>query len=119
MIFLEPYKKYADVSGRTARLEFFSFSIFLIVVTLILVGLDILLGTFDEANSTGLLSGLFSLFSLIPSFTVTARRLHDIDRSAWWMLILFIPLIGLIWFMVIVSFDSTAGDNRFGKNLQK
>ena len=119
MIFLEPYKKYAEISGRTARREFLAFNIFLILVTLFLVGFDILLGTFDEANNTGLLSGLFLLFSLIPSFTVTARRLHDIDRSAWWMLILFIPLIGLIWFMVIVSFDSTAGDNRFGKNLQK
>ena len=119
MIFLEPYKKYAEVSGRTARREFLAFNIFLILVTLFLVGLDILLGTFDEANSIGLFSGLFALFSLIPSFTVTARRLHVIDRSAWWMLILFIPLVGGIWFLVIVCFDSTVGDNRFGKNPKK
>jgi uncharacterized membrane protein YhaH (DUF805 family) len=63
-----------------------------------------------------LLANIWSLATLLPSLAVGARRLHDIDRTGWWQLIWFIPVIG--WIVLIVFFASrgTAGPNRFGAN---
>ena len=55
-----------------------------------------------------------SLVALLPSLAVGARRLHDIDRSGWWLLIGFIPLIGLIVLIVFFATRGQAGANRFG-----
>ena len=52
----------------------------------------------------------------MPSLAVGARRLHDTDRSGWWQLLAFIPLIGVIVLLVLFSFDSQSGENRFGSN---
>lgn len=53
---------------------------------------------------------------IIPYIAVTVRRLHDTDRSGWWILISFIPLIGSIVLLVFMCFDSQPGTNRFGDN---
>jgi uncharacterized membrane protein YhaH (DUF805 family) len=63
-------------------------------------------------------SGLPSLLILWPSIAVSAKRWHDRDKSAWWILINFIPLIGFIWALVENGFlRGTAGPNRFGEDL--
>jgi uncharacterized membrane protein YhaH (DUF805 family) len=62
----------------------------------------------------GLLSGLYSLAILIPSLAVTVRRLHDTDRTGWWLLIGMIPLIGAIVLLVFMLLDSQPGDNQYG-----
>ena len=67
-------------------------------------------------GTTGALGGLYSLAVLIPSLAVAARRLHDTDRSGWWQLIGFIPLIGWIILLVVLCGDSKSGENRFGAN---
>src|SRR5215204_5898732 len=53
---------------------------------------------------------------LIPTLAVTVRRLHDIDRSGWWILIGLVPLIGVIVLLVFALLDGTPGDNRYGPN---
>ena len=55
-----------------------------------------------------------SPFFLIPSVTVAARRLHDSDRSAWWLLLLLIPLLGWFVLFIFMVMDGTRGANRFG-----
>ena len=62
------------------------------------------------------MSGLFSLAVLIPSIAVSVRRLHDIDRTGWWVLIGLVPLVGQIVLLVFHVLDSTPGPNRFGPN---
>ena len=71
---------------------------------------DAILGTSDA------LDGLYSLAVLIPSLAVSVRRLHDTDRSGWWILINIIPLIGWIVYLVFLCGDSKPGENRFGAN---
>ena len=61
----------------------------------------------------GLLS-LWSLFIFIPALAVVIRRLHDTDRSGWWILISLVPLIGPIVLLVFCCIDGTRGPNRFG-----
>ena len=65
------------------------------------------------AQGIGILSGIVMLVHIIPSIAVSVRRLHDTDRSGWWILIGFVPLIGTIWLIVLYCMEST-GPNRFG-----
>ena len=79
-------------------------------------GIDALLGTSSSLSNIGLLSGIYSLVVLIPSLAVTVRRLHDIDRTGWWILIGLVPLIGAIVLLVLALLDGTPGNNRYGPN---
>jgi uncharacterized membrane protein YhaH (DUF805 family) len=65
-------------------------------------------------SGMGMLTLLYSLAVLIPGLAVSFRRLHDIDKSAWWLLIAFVPLIGVIVLLVFACMEGTRGDNRFG-----
>ncbi len=74
------------------------------------------LGTFSSSSNIGLLSGIYSRAVIIPTLAVAVRRLHDTDRSGWWILISLVPLIGSIVLLVFYVMDSTPGQNRFGPN---
>ena len=63
-----------------------------------------------------MLGGIYTLAIIIPAFAVTFRRLHDTDRSAWWLLIGLVPIVGSIVLLIFFVMDSTPGDNRFGPN---
>lgn len=63
-----------------------------------------------------LLTGLYSIAVFIPSLAVTVRRLHDTGRSGWWLLLMFIPLIGPIILLVFLLTDSQPGTNKYGPN---
>jgi len=62
----------------------------------------------------GPLYGLYSLAVLIPSLAVTVRRLHDVGKSGWFILVGLIPLIGSIWLLVLFCTDSKPGENQYG-----
>ncbi len=64
----------------------------------------------------GLLSGIYGVAILLPSIAVSVRRLHDIDRTGWWFLISFVPVIGPIVLLVFPVQDGTPGSNRYGPN---
>lgn len=114
--YLEVLKKYAVFSGRARRTEYWYFVLFNIIVAVVLSLIDTLLGTFNFMQGVGLLSGLYALAVLIPTLAVTVRRLHDIDRTGWWIFINLIPLIGFIVLLVFAVTDGTPGSNRYGPN---
>jgi uncharacterized membrane protein YhaH (DUF805 family) len=114
--YLEALKKYAVFSGRSRRKEYWYFVLFNIIVAIVLAGIDALLGTRSSYAGAGLLSGIYGLAILIPSLAVTVRRLHDIDRSGWWIFINLIPLIGAIVLLVFAVSEGTLGNNRYGPN---
>ncbi len=114
--YLEAFKKYAVFGGRSRRKEYWSFVLFNFVVFVVLVGIDVLLGTFSSASGLGLLSGIYGLATLVPILALSVRRLHDIDRSGWWVLVYLIPLIGPIVLLVFALLDGTPGSNRYGPN---
>ena len=109
-------KKYAVFSGRARRSEYWYFVLFYILIFVGLAIVDWMTGSFDAGSSIGLLTGIFTLAMLIPSISVGVRRLHDTDRSGWWLLILLVPLIGTIVLIVFCAQDSQASGNRFGPN---
>ena len=114
--FVEALKKYAVFSGRSRRKEYWYFILFAASISIVLNIIDGLIGAYERTAGVGLLSTIFSLAILIPSIAVTVRRLHDTDRSGWWVLISLVPLIGWIVLLVFTVQESTPGSNRYGPN---
>lgn len=108
--------KYVDFSGRARRSEYWYFALFGFLVGIVTSVLDGVLGTdYDGATSGGLINTVVSLAFFLPSLAVGVRRLHDTDRSGWWILIGLIPIIGWILLLVWFCTDSKA-DNQYGPN---
>lgn len=114
--FISAVRKYAVFDGRARRKEFWFYELFYFVFFIALAWIDRFTGTFDVRNSVGFLSGLFAIAMFLPSLGVTIRRLHDTDRTGWWLLMVFVPFIGLIWLLVLLVLEGTPGDNRFGRD---
>ncbi|GAA1702367.1 DUF805 domain-containing protein [Kribbella sp. NPDC056951] len=114
-------KRYAQFSGRARRKEFWMFALISFVISIILGILDQLLGLDFKSGSGstavrsgGWLETIFGLAVLIPTIAVAVRRMHDKNRSGWWVLIWLIPCIGWIWFIVWQAQEGDAGDNQYG-----
>ena len=105
--YLGCWKKYATFSGRARRKEYWMFVLFNIIATIVAVVVDGILGTC-------LVSPLYCLAALLPGFAVAVRRLHDTNCRGWWLLISLAPFIGGIWLFVMMVFEGTPGENRFG-----
>jgi uncharacterized membrane protein YhaH (DUF805 family) len=111
--YLGVLKKYAEFNGRARRKEYWMFFLFNLLIGIVLAIVDTMTGTVNQYG-LGLLSGLYGLAVLVPNIAVTVRRLHDTDRSGWWILIGLIPLIGAIVLLVFMLLDGTPGDNKYG-----
>jgi uncharacterized membrane protein YhaH (DUF805 family) len=105
-------QKYVDFSGRARRSEFWFFVLFNVLVGIVAGIIDGILGT-RSGYGYGVVQGLASLALLLPNLAVGARRLHDTGRSAWWLLIALIPVVGAIILIVFYVQDSQ-GDNQYG-----
>lgn len=114
--FVTAFRRYAEFSGRSRRREFWGFMLIYILGCIALAIADVVLGLFSANIGLGLLSGLFALVLLVPSLAVTIRRMHDIDRSGWWYLVGFVPLVGGIVLLVFSLQGGTPGPNRFGED---
>jgi uncharacterized membrane protein YhaH (DUF805 family) len=109
------FKKSFDFQGRATRSEYWWFILISGIVSFLLGILDGFLGLYNADASLGLLSGVYSLIVIIPSIAVATRRLHDIGKSGWWQLLLFIPIIGFIILLIWFVTDSKE-DNQYGPN---
>jgi uncharacterized membrane protein YhaH (DUF805 family) len=110
--FKRAFSNYATFTGRASRSEYWWFYLGALIIAIVLIMIDI--GVFNAAY-TGVspLSSLFTLAILLPQLGVGCRRLHDIDRSGWWLLIAFVPF-GVILLIVWFCTRGTQGPNRFG-----
>ncbi len=111
----QPLKKYADFSGRARRMEYWMFFVLNIGISVVASLLDSLLGM------SGMIGGLYGLLSLVvalamivPGIAVAVRRLHDQEKSGWWLLLIFIPFLGGLALLVFMFLEGTAGDNQYG-----
>lgn len=99
---------YFDFNGRARRAEFWWFVLVFIII-------DIVLGVIQSVLHMGaLLTGLFALALFLPNLGVAVRRLHDINRSGWWILIGLVPIVGWILLIYWYAQPGTAGANPFG-----
>ena len=121
--YLKVLNQYSDFNSRARRKEYWMFALLNLIISLAIVGIDNALGL--SFNYTGNVSGsgvfnlLYILLILIPILAVAVRRLHDIGKSCWMLLIGLIPLVGAIWLLILLLKDSEAGENKYGANPKK
>jgi len=101
-------KHYFDFEGRARRQQFWWFVLVYFIIAIVLGVIQTIL------HVGNLLTGLLALALLLPNLGLAARRLHDIDRSGWWLLIGLIPIVG--WILLIYWYvqPGTTGANQFG-----
>ena len=125
-IYLKVLKEnYVNFSGRARRKEFWMFHLFLIIITIICIGLDNILGTVVamDFGSFGLiilpfgwLYFLCGIFHFLPSLSLVVRRLHDVGKSGSWYLIGLIPIIGNVFLIVFLCSEGDKNENKWGLN---
>lgn len=114
--YLKALNQYADFNGRARRKEYWMFFLFNMVFATVALLIDIAVGTANLDSGSGLFQGIYSLVVLIPGLALAVRRLHDVGKSGWMLLIALIPLIGAIWLLVLMVTDSKEGTNKWGEN---
>ena len=111
-------KHYIDFKGRARRKEYWFFALFqfIAIVLAAVVGgiLDYVFGL--PGVLTSALTTIVALGLILPALSVAFRRLHDIGKSGWWILITLVPCVGGIIFLVFMLLDSQPGSNAYGPN---
>lgn len=108
--YVDVLKNYVGFSGRARRTEFWMFFLFNVIIGIVLAIIEGIIGL------PGVLNGLYELAILLPAIAVSMRRLHDTDRSGWWLLIAFVPLIGGIVLLIFFCLEGTSGQNQYGED---
>lgn len=103
-------KNYAVFHGRARRKEYWMFVLFNVIFSFAALIIDAVLGT------AAVFYFLYAVAVLIPGLAVTVRRLHDVGKSGWMILITLIPLIGGIWLLVLLFTEGNPGNNEYGSN---
>ena len=112
--YINAWKNYAVFNGRATRPEFWYFVLIHAVVILILGIIDYLIGR------QYIFASLYYVAAILPYLAVAVRRLHDINRSGWWLLLMMpIPIVGWIVLLIFLVSRGTSGKNRFGGDPQK
>jgi len=114
--YLQVLKKYADFNGRARRKEYWMYTLFNLIFIIIAGSADNLMGITFNGFPYGPIYLLYALAVIIPGLAVSVRRLHDIGKSGWMILVAFIPLVGIIWLLVLYCTDSQPGTNEYGPN---
>ena len=118
------FQNYVNFNGRAPRSAYWWVFLFNLIVAVIAAVLDQSLGmAYTMPGPTGPISlgygpiyTIYVLAVLLPSLALSVRRLHDRDKSGWWFLLVFIPIIGAIILLIWFALPGTSGDNRFGAN---
>jgi uncharacterized membrane protein YhaH (DUF805 family) len=101
---------YVTFSGRASRSEYWYWVLFSVIVTAVLATLD---GAIFHSSDTGPLQAVFGIATFLPALAVAVRRLHDIDRTGWWLLIT-LTIVGVFVLLYWACLKGTDGPNRFG-----
>jgi uncharacterized membrane protein YhaH (DUF805 family) len=109
--YFDVFKRAFDFGGRSRRAEYWYFVLFNFIVSIAFAAISAMIG--DKRNILGY---LYAFFGLIPAIALHVRRLHDIGKSAWNLLFLFIPILGPVVLIVFSLFDSDIGLNAYGPN---
>ncbi|MDD3325150.1 MAG: DUF805 domain-containing protein [Sulfurospirillaceae bacterium] len=101
-------RQYTVFTGRSRRQEFWMFTLISFLASLACVIVGRIIGVGDTLNL------LYSLAVLLPTIGVGIRRLHDTNRTGWWLLLGLIPIVGLIVLIIFMAQDGNSGENQYG-----
>lgn len=114
--YLKVLKQYADFSGRARRTEYWMFTLFNFIFLIVAAILDNIIGLTAEGTPYGAFYFIYAIAVLLPNFAVGVRRLHDVGKSGWMLLIALIPIVGSIWLLILLATNSNAEENKYGPN---
>lgn len=112
--YLLALRRYAEFRSRSNRSEYWYFALFNLLFAAVAITLDQLLGITYPNVWYGYIYTAYALTILIPQLAVSIRRLHDTNRSGWFMLLALIPFVGAIWLLVLFATKGTQGENQYG-----
>ena len=107
---------YATFSGRARRKEYWYFQLFYMLFLLAVVAADSTLSVTVEGFPMMSILAAFLILHFLPSLSVSVRRLHDVGRSGWTLLIGVVPVIGAILLLILTVKDGETGENQYGAN---
>lgn len=113
--YMSAMRKYATFSGRAPRKEYWMFTLIYVIIAIIAAVLDIFVFGLGP-ESFGIIGGIVGIAHILPSISVGVRRLHDVNKSGWWYLLILIPLIGFLVLLYWMVKNSDEGDNQYGPN---
>lgn len=102
------FERYAVFEGRAGRAEYWWFFLANLIISLVLQAIA------GASDALFILALVYSLAVLIPGLAVAVRRLHDTNKSGWWILISLVPLVGVIVLIVFLATDGDQGANQYG-----
>ena len=106
-------ENYTNFTGRARRAEFWWYFLANLIISFVFNIIDAVIGT-GMGGGIGVIGLIYSLAVLVPGLAVGVRRLHDTDKSGWWLLIALIPIIGIIVLIVFFATDAPPGPNKYG-----
>lgn len=116
--FIEAFQRYWDFRGRSTRSNYWYFQLFSFIITVALFIVDEKFTKIGSIDNFGILGLMYGVFILVPSTMLAIRRLHDIGKSGWWMLISLIPIFGWILYFIWTIRES-GEDNIYGEQINK
>ena len=108
--YVDALRNYAKFDGRATRRQYWMFVLVNVIISFVISNILPLLWA-----KLAILGALYTLALLVPSWAITARRLHDTNRSGWMQLIALIPFVGWIILIIFCAQPSQPGPNRFGE----
>jgi uncharacterized membrane protein YhaH (DUF805 family) len=108
------FQKYAQFTGRASRPEYWYFFLFNVIFAVVAMILDSVTGMTIASLPYGVIYMVYGLATLVPSLAVAVRRLHDVGKSGWMILVAIIPLVGTIWLLVLLASKGNVGENKYG-----
>ncbi|MGY5351811.1 DUF805 domain-containing protein [Wenyingzhuangia sp. IMCC45533] len=108
--YLKVLKQYSDFDGRARRKEYWMFFLFNLIISWSLQGIGFATGI----SAIVYLASIYGLVVFLPSLAVAVRRLHDVNKSGWFLLVSLIPLVGIIWLIVVLATEGDKGTNQYG-----
>jgi uncharacterized membrane protein YhaH (DUF805 family) len=113
--YLKVLQNYANFNGRARRAEYWYFFLFNVIFAFTAMSLDNVAGLANDLTGYGPISGLYVLFAFIPGLAVAVRRMHDIGKSGWMILVGLIPVICLL-FLILAATKGNKGENEYGQD---
>lgn|GEM_PF-504622 len=118
--YLGALTKFDDYSGRARPKEYWMFQLFNLLILVGLIIFETTLGishtSYDGKYEPGIIFTLYAFVMVLPGLAVTVRRLHDVGKSGWFLLVSLIPIIGPVWVWILMMTDGQPGSNSYGEN---
>jgi uncharacterized membrane protein YhaH (DUF805 family) len=113
------FRGYVVWNARSTRSEYWWWSLFVVIVAIVASVIDTAIFSTDMMTGVGPVSGIVTLALFLPGLSVWIRRLHDTDRTGWWVWIMLIPILGWIATLVFVLLPSKMGPTRWNRRIQQ